>query len=247
MKRFLQGLGLGLVIAAIAMGITMRKDESLAGESLVEKAREIGMVFPQGSGRPDAFSEDKSEDEASPEPTKSGKKGAGVGAEGDSGEEESGEEAASSKPETSEKPSEKPKVSETPKPTESPASTTSPEPTESPEPTTSPAPTTTPEPTATPKPSKTPKPRGTSDPNATATPTHRELPDGTVVHFRVRSGLLSSSVAREMYEAGIIDDMWDFDHYIENHGLGARIISGTYDLTVGDSYRNLARIITHGG
>ena len=40
--------------------------------------------------------------------------------------------------------------------------------------------------------------------------------------------------------------MWAFDHYIEEHGLGQRIIVGTYELEVGDSYANIARIITHG-
>ena len=202
------------------MGITIRRDDSLAGESLVEKARELGMVFPQGSGRPDSFSDEKKDEASSPEPTKTGgKKGAGVGADDDSGDEKSGKEEAS------------------------PAASA----TEAPEKSGTPAPTSTPKPSESPKPSKSPKPKESANPQATATPTHRELPDGTVVRFRVRSGLLSSSVAREMYEAGIIDDMWDFDHYIENHGLGARIISGTYELTVGDSYRNLARIITHGG
>ena len=226
MKRFLQGLVLGLVIAAIVMGITIRNDDSLAGESLVEKARELGMVFPKESSGPDSKSDDKkSKATSTPEPTDSGgKKGAGVGGDEDGSEEEDSEES-----------------------TEKPDESATPEPTATPEASEKPAPTKTPKPKKSAKPKKTPKPKESEDPDATPTPSHKELPDGTVVHFRVRSGLLSSSVAREMYEAGIIDDLWDFDHYLENHGLGSSIISGTYDLTVGDSYANLARIITHGG
>ncbi len=226
MRRFLQGLGLGLLVAALIMGINTRGGETLAGEALVERAREIGMVFPASSEKPDHFSEEETEDEVPEvEASTGGAVGAGVGGEDGSttvvadkkDAEESKEPSQTEEPEKSEKPEEtkKPKETSSPKPKATPART------------------------------RKPRPTTPSDINATPRPRETELEDGTVVQFEVRSGLLSSSVARELYEAGVIDDMWDFDHYIEDHGLGHYIIAGTYELKVGDSYEHIAKIITH--
>lgn len=208
MRRFLQGLGLGLLVAALIMGINTRDGETLAGEALVERAREIGMVFPASSEKPAHFSEEETEDEVPEvEASTGGAVGAGVG-----GEDGSTTVVADKKDaEESKEPSQ----------------------------------TSSPKPKATPARTRKPRPTTPSDINATPRPRETELEDGTVVQFEVRSGLLSSSVARELYEAGVIDDMWEFDHYIEDHGLGHYIIAGTYELKVGDSYEHIAKIITH--
>lgn len=62
--------------------------------------------------------------------------------------------------------------------------------------------------------------------------------------FVVRSGLLSSSVAREMQEAGIIDDAEAFDDYVEKNGYGRLVRSGKYDIPEGADYETIAKIIT---
>lgn len=62
--------------------------------------------------------------------------------------------------------------------------------------------------------------------------------------FVVRSGLLSSSVAREMEEAGIIDDADAFDEYIEKNGYGKQLQSGKYKIPDGADYKTIAEIIT---
>ncbi len=62
--------------------------------------------------------------------------------------------------------------------------------------------------------------------------------------FVVRSGLLSSSVAREMEEAGIIDDADAFDEYIEKNGYGKQLRSGKYKIPDGADYKTIAEIIT---
>lgn len=62
--------------------------------------------------------------------------------------------------------------------------------------------------------------------------------------FVVRSGLLSSSVAREMQEAGIIDDADAFDDYVEKNGYGRLVRSGKYDIPDGADYETIAKIIT---
>lgn len=67
---------------------------------------------------------------------------------------------------------------------------------------------------------------------------------GNAKSFVVRSGLLSSSVAREMEEAGIIDDADSFDDFIEKNGYGKMLRSGKYDIPNGADYETIAKIIT---
>lgn len=62
--------------------------------------------------------------------------------------------------------------------------------------------------------------------------------------FTVRSGLLSSSVAREMMEAGIIKSDKVLDDYLEKSGYAREIQSGTYFIPAGSTYEDIARIIT---
>lgn len=67
---------------------------------------------------------------------------------------------------------------------------------------------------------------------------------GGTKSFVVRSGLLSSSVAREMEEAGVIDDADAFDDYIEKNGYGKQLRSGKYKIPDGADYETIAKIIT---
>lgn len=62
--------------------------------------------------------------------------------------------------------------------------------------------------------------------------------------FVVRSGLLSSSVAREMEQAGIIEDADAFDEFIEKNGYGKLVRSGKYDIPTGADFETIAKIIT---
>lgn len=62
--------------------------------------------------------------------------------------------------------------------------------------------------------------------------------------FTVRDGLLSSSVARELKEVGIIKDDAAFDKYLEKSGMGRKIRAGKYKIPTGASYEQIARIIT---
>ena len=191
LKYFLRGLGLGILLTALVLCMRYRSGDS--GKDVVEQARKLGMVFPEGTQEPPSFgdavspaeitaevvsaSPDKSAEKKptdSPEPTI--KNGAGV----DVGE--------SAKPEPS---------AETP--------------------------------TATPSASPTKKPDSGSRKTKT---------------FTVRGGLLSSSVSRELREAGIIKDSKAFDAYLEEHGYSQIVRAGTYKIPLGVSYEELAKIIT---
>lgn len=62
--------------------------------------------------------------------------------------------------------------------------------------------------------------------------------------FTVRGGLLSSSVAREMMEAGIIKSDKVLDDLLEKSGYAREIQAGTYFIPAGSTYEDIARIIT---
>jgi len=62
--------------------------------------------------------------------------------------------------------------------------------------------------------------------------------------FTVRSGLLSTSVVREMKEQGIIKDDDGLNKYLEDSGNARRIIAGTYQIPEGASFEEITKIIT---
>ena len=174
-KYFLRGLGAGILITALILSIGYRKQDS--GETVVQRAKELGMVFP----------------EKTPQATATAS-GSAVAV------------------------------------TATPADT----------------------PEALPKQSQSPTADTTKKPDAkpTATSTKEDKPKPTAGNstskrkFTVRDGLLSSSVAREMKEAGIIKDADAFDKYIEKSGMARKIRTGTYKIPVGASYSQIAKIIT---
>ena len=211
MRRFLQGLGFGILLAALVMGISYRNNGAVAGEDVVEKARELGMVFPAGTEEPDDgltaddldssgdSTDGSGEEVASADSTSEGdEQGAGLGGDNTSDTTDKKEDSS----EDSSQATDAPKATKKPSKTKEPSST----------------------------------PSSTQDPST--------LKTGQKVTFTVESGLLASSVAREMKKAGIIADDTAFNHYLIEQGLGKKVIAGTYDLTVGASYAELARIIT---
>lgn len=164
---FLRGLGTGILVTALVLCIGYRQQDSQ--ESVVERARELGMEFPEKT--PDALVEPS----VTPETAVSGS--AAVG-----------------------------------KMTEKPTS----------------------------KPTARPKAKAT----AKATPGQEKASSAKTRTFTVRSGLLSSSVAREMKEAGIIQDDEALDDYLEKSGLARKVRAGRYEIPVGASYEEIAHIIT---
>ncbi len=167
LKYFLRGLGTGIILTALILCISYRSGKS--GESVVDQAKELGMVFPEGT-RPPETTPEVSLQPATEEPEKKDKissSGAGVmGTE----------------------------VSESPEP----------------------------------------------EPSSSAEPGEKKRKDT----FRVRDGLLSSTVAEELKEAGFIKNDKAFDDYMEENGYAQKIRKGTYTIPKGASYRDIAEIIT---
>ncbi len=64
------------------------------------------------------------------------------------------------------------------------------------------------------------------------------------VTIRVVRGDSSVSVARRMYEAGLVDSAVEFDKYLCENGYDKIISVGTYEIAFGLSFEDMARIIT---
>lgn len=182
-KYFLRGLGIGILLTALVLCIGYRRQD--AEKTVVQRARELGMEFPERT--PDAL----------------------LISSGSAAEVTSGP-AATPKRE---------KVTSPPKETSSP--------------------------------DKTDKPKDIATPIASAktsvsrVPTSKPATDTrSTRNFTVRGGLLSSSVAREMKQAGIIQDADAFDEYLEESGMARNVRAGKYKIPVGASYEEIARIIT---
>lgn len=176
-RFFLRGLGAGIILTALILCVGYRVNAP--EQNIVEEARKLGMVFPEGTSVPtgtasrqqgDTSPGDTSQGEISPVETSSGKI-------------PSGKTSAS--------------MSAAPAETSNSAGV---------------------------KKGQSAKVQGT--------------------RFTVRGGLLSSSVAREMMEAGIIKSDKVLDDLLEKNGYAREIQAGTYFIPAGSTYEEIAKIIT---
>lgn len=63
-------------------------------------------------------------------------------------------------------------------------------------------------------------------------------------NLEIKAGEWSSDVSRRLQSMGIIKSATDFDKYLNDHGYAASISAGTYQVSPGDTYQELARKIT---
>lgn len=206
-KSFLRGFGIGVLFAAVILGIsfTVRTSDSY----VVSKAKELGMVYKseQDSGiklveaTPDASAEVTE----APDAKKKDQQG---------------------------------KVTEEPKAT---AAAT---------------PVATASVTAAPKADKTSDPqkemeeekkKAQKEIEAEKKRAERELEkqkEKLTKSLTVDVGDWSSDVSRKLQTLGIVKDAKDFDKYLNDNGFSSSISAGTYKVSVGDTYNELARKIT---
>ncbi len=57
-------------------------------------------------------------------------------------------------------------------------------------------------------------------------------------------GEMSSDVSRKLQSLGVVKSAADFDKYLEQHGYSSGINAGTYNVSKGDTYSQLAKKIT---
>ena len=64
-----------------------------------------------------------------------------------------------------------------------------------------------------------------------------------VYTLTISEGMYSEAVSERLAEAGIVESAADFNRYLEDNGFAVRIKIGTYDLTSGMSYYDIAAMI----
>ncbi len=60
----------------------------------------------------------------------------------------------------------------------------------------------------------------------------------------INAGEMSSDVSRKLERLGVVKSALDFDKYLEQHGYSSGISAGTYNVSKGDTYSQLAKKIT---
>lgn len=63
------------------------------------------------------------------------------------------------------------------------------------------------------------------------------------VALTIKSGDSSYTVSKALAAAGLVEDAVDFDNYLCNYGYSRKIRTGTYEITPGMSYEEIARMI----
>lgn len=134
-----------------------------------------------------------------------------------------------------------------PEPT--PAATPSAEPTGTSEPTTSATPAETPEPTPAATPTETLEPTPAATPAETLEPTVEPESEGAsggadTTTITIIRGTGSRAVCSQLAAAGLIADAAAFDRYLVDGGYSTRIGAGTFEIPVGASEEEIAKIIS---
>ncbi len=187
-KDFLRGLGVGIVLSTLILCISGRGHRSTGDVDIVQKAKELGMVFPEGTRPPEL------EMTATPQ------------ASDDSSKQD--EKKATKKPD------------KTKEPVASGAGVTGVE---------------------TKKPKTTKKPKATKKPNQSKD----NSTQNQSVTFTLRDASTSTAAARELKNAGLIDDVLKFDQYLIKNGFAPKVRAGVYQIPKNASYEQIARILTH--
>lgn len=103
-----------------------------------------------------------------------------------------------------------------------------------------------PTPAATDVPTEEPTPAATAVPTEVPTPEITVTPaaEPTTVSITVQAGSGSGTVCRQLEEAGLIESAASFDNYLIDNGYSKKICVGTYEIQIGTTEEEIARIIT---
>ena len=85
----------------------------------------------------------------------------------------------------------------------------------------------------------------TSEPSpADVAPPDDGAPEGGVVEIVIASGDDSGTVARKLYNAGLIENASEYDAFLMQHGYDKRLTTGTKTIGVADSWQEIADKMT---
>ncbi len=265
LKYYLRALGIGIIVTALLMGFSQKGQARMTDEEIRQRAAQLGMTESQGvlAELATAPSESGSTDNLLP-PVEDP---AGIGTEPASTAEPAEEPGTGTEPASTAEPTEEPgtgtEPASTAEPTEEPGTGTEPAPTAKPteEPGTGTEPTSTAEPTEEPgtgtepastaEPTEEPgtgtEPTSTSEPaeepGTDSAPTSSPAPAGDVATLVVTRGESSVTVSKNLEALGLVEDYWAFDRYLCENGYDHSISTGTYEIPMGLTGEEIARII----
>lgn len=226
LRFYMRGLGIGIIVTALIMGISGKEQVPLTDAEIKVKAAALGMVESDslkltdvaGTTPSSAAGTDDGEKTASEGEVSGGDASVAEDMTTGSGTEESTETSAEEVAQTA-----------TAAATGTPAATQAVTVT----PTATVAPTATP--TASPTATATPTPAATATPSTASSET---------VTITIRSGSGSDTVAKQIAQAGLVESASSFDQYLMDNGYSRRISVGTYEIPVGSTEEEIAKIIT---
>lgn len=79
-----------------------------------------------------------------------------------------------------------------------------------------------------------------------ASPSETTISQETTSHqtLTIEKGMTSTSVARNLESLGVIENAEDFDKYLNDNGYSRKIVVGSYEVSQGSTYRQIADKIT---
>lgn len=176
LKYYLRGLGIGIVVAAILMGVATRDNETMTDAEIKERAAQLGMVEQKVLA--DISNVDTEAPKATPEVTRQ--------------PQQESDEAPTQEPEATVAPTQEPEATEAP----------------------------------------------TQEPVTTDTPKEES------VSLTIRSGESSWTVSKTLAEYGVVEDAAAFDSYLSKGGYDKSICIGEFEIPMGATYEEIAKIIT---
>ncbi len=216
-KYYLKGLGMGIIVTTIIMTVScVVHNNNLSDQEIIEKAEKLGMVMTesQTESKDDLFGNNGKESES-----------------GDDSETESDSEPRSER-ETN-KESEMITLESETEESEVQESVTQDSQTQEPE---------TQEPETQESETQEPETQETeTQETETQGPTHIEV---TQYILHISWGDTPRMIATELYENGMVDSASSFRKYLADNGYAGKLRSGTYTITKGMSYKEIAQMIT---
>lgn len=140
----------------------------------------------------------------------------------------------------------RPSGTDAPQKTENPQTTAQPQETQAPQETEGPQETQTPQETAAPQ--ETEAPEAARSPQPTEAPTEKPEQGGAAepVTIVINRGTDSLGVSRQLASAGLVEDAAAFDAYLCGSGYADRIQTGTFRITPGAGWEEIAKTIAGG-
>ena len=83
----------------------------------------------------------------------------------------------------------------------------------------------------------------TEEPGTDSAPTSSPAPAGDVATLVVTRGESSVTVSKNLEALGLVEDYWAFDRYLCENGYDHSISTGTYEIPMGLTGEEIARII----